>query len=185
MSLAQQQQLMTFEDYLAWSARQERGRYEFIDGGIVEMPAEGVEHNRVKSALWMALREAVAAAGFAGEALADGMAIRTRGGARAREPDAMVSATRVAPKSLFVPDPLIVAEVVSPSSERDDTGDKLDEYFSVPTVAHYLIVRPEKQLIVHHARSTDGTVRTSFVTGQNLMLDPPGLSIDLTPVWEA
>ena len=27
--------------------------------------------------------------------------------------------------------PLIVVEVASPSSERDDTGDKLVEYFSV------------------------------------------------------
>ncbi len=176
---------MTFEDYLAWSARQERGRYEFIDGGIVEMPAEGVEHNRVKSVMWIALRDAVASAGFPGDALADGMAIQTRGGARGREPDAMVSVTRVAAKSLFVPDPMIVAEVVSPSSERDDTGDKLDEYFSVPTIAHYLIVRPEKKLIVHHARATDGTVRTSFVTGATLILDPPGLTLDLAPIWAA
>jgi len=78
-----------------------------------------------------------------------------------------------------------VAEVVSPSSERDDTGDKLDEYFSVPTIAHYLIVRPEKKLIVHHARATDGTVRTSFVTGATLILDPPGLTLDLAPIWAA
>jgi Uma2 family endonuclease len=176
---------MSFEEYLAWSVRQE-GRYEFIDGEAVAMPSEGIGHSRVKFALAIAFRDAVRAAGFAGEALVDGPTIRTRGGLRGREPDAVVSWTRIAdPAALVVPDPVIVAEVVSPSSERDDTGDKLDEYFSVPSVEHYLIIRPEKKLIVHHARAHDGTVRTAFVTGPSLLLQPPGLTLDLAPVFAA
>ena len=61
----------------------------------------------------------------------------------AREPDAAVQCG-VAIRSQFVilVAPLIVVEVISPSSERDDTDEKLVEYFSVPSIHHYLIVNP-------------------------------------------
>ena len=186
MSLAHQTKRMTFDEFLAWSSRQERGRYEFIDGEILEMPAEGLEHNLVKLALANIFRDAAKAAGFAGTAVTDGMTVRTKGGTRGREPDAALTATPMTDrKAMVLPDPLIVAEVVSPSSERDDTGDKLDEYFSVPTIQHYLIVRPDKKLIVHHSRGDGGALRTTFVTGPALTLDPPGLTLDLAPLYEA
>ena len=49
-----------------------------------------------------------------------------------REPDAAVQCdVAIDLDSMVLEAPLIVVEVVSPSSERDDTGDKLVEYFSV------------------------------------------------------
>jgi Uma2 family endonuclease len=184
MSLAHQPHRMTFDEYLTWSSRQEHGRYEYIDGEVVVVPAEGADHNLVKLALAIVLRDAIKSAGFAGQAFTDGMTVKIRGGQRGREPDAAVTATPLADrKSLVLPDPLIVAEAVSPNSERDDTGDKLDEYFSVPSIQHYLIVRPEKKLIVHHARGEGAALRTTFVTGPALLLDPPGLTVDLAPVY--
>lgn len=176
---------VSFEDYPAWSARQPRGRYEYVNGEVVEMPSEGGLHNLVKLALAIALRDAAKRAGFQGTVFTDGMAIPLVG-KNWREPDAVVTATPVADKAaLYLVDPLIVAEVVSPTSIRDDTGDKLNEYFTVPTIQHYLIVRPEKKLIVHHARGTGGKLVTALVTDTNLRLDPPGLDVDLAPVFEA
>ena len=49
--------------------------------------------------------------------------------------------------------PLIVVEVVSPSSERDDSDAKLVDYFSVASIQHYLIVFSEKRVVVHHQRN--------------------------------
>ena len=185
MSLAHTSSPITFDDFLAWSARQEHGRFEFIDGEVVEMPAEGGVHNLVKWALANALRDAAKRAGFKGTVFTDGMSVNIQG-RRWREPDASVTATPVADKTArFLADPLIVAEVVSPNSERDDTDDKLNEYFSIPTIQHYLIVRPEKKLVIHHARSTGGKLVTAIVTEPELVLDPPGLILHLTPVFEA
>jgi Uma2 family endonuclease len=80
--------------------------------------------------------------------------------------------------------PLIVAEVASPSSERDDTGDKLVEYFTVPSIRHYLIVNPAKHVVVHHARDGDGQIATRILSDGQLDLTPPGMSLpvrDLLP----
>lgn len=180
MSLAKQDKHLTYDEFLAWTLRQERGRYEYIDGEIVELPSEGARHNLAKLELVRALQDACEAAGFSGTVFTDGMQVRTKGGHRGREPDASVSATPVTDLGTqVVTDPLIVVEVVSPSSERDDTGDKLDEYFGLPSLHHYLIVRPDKRLIVHHARGDGGEVKTTFVTGITLRLDPHGLVLDL------
>ena len=82
-----------------------------------------------------------------------------------REPDAAVQcgvATDL--DSTILEAPLIVVEVASPSSERDDTGDKLVEYFSVPSIRHYLIVKPERNVVIHHARKGGGDLTTRIVS---------------------
>ena len=54
-----------------------------------------------------------------------------------REPDAAVQCgAKVNLDSITLDAPMIVVEVVSPSSERDDTGSKLAECFSVPSILH-------------------------------------------------
>jgi Uma2 family endonuclease len=73
--------------------------------------------------------------------------------------------------------PLIVVEVTSPSSERDDTGEKLVEYFSVSRIHHYLIVNPVKKVVVHHARGQGGDISTRIVRSGEIVLMPPGLTV--------
>jgi Uma2 family endonuclease len=73
---------------------------------------------------------------------------------------------------------MVVVEVVSPSSERDDTGAKLVEYFSVESVQHYLIVNHEKRVVIHHER--DGQEIRTRIAGEDageLRLDPPGVTV--------
>jgi Uma2 family endonuclease len=77
---------------------------------------------------------------------------------------------------------LIVVEVVSPSSERDDTGDKLLEYFSVASIRHYLIVRPEQGAVIHHARAEGGEIVTRILTSGVIDLTPPGLSVPIEQI---
>ena len=95
-----------------------------------------------------------------------------------REPDAAVQcgvATDL--NSMILEAPLIVVEVTSPSSERDDTGDKLVEYFSVPSIRHYLIVKPVKNVVIHHARNETGDISTRIVTDGEISLVPPGMAV--------
>ena len=58
-----------------------------------------------------------------------------------------------------------------------DMRDKLRGYFTVASVQHYLIVDPEKQLLIYHARGEGDSLQTRLLSGGELHLDPPGLSI--------
>ena len=62
------------------------------------------------------------------------------------------------PDAIKLRDPMIVVEVLSPSTSARDVGAKLEDYFRLPSVQHYLIVRTENRTIIHHARGEDGII---------------------------
>jgi Uma2 family endonuclease len=84
-----------------------------------------------------------------------------------------------------VPAPIIVVEVLSPSTRRIDTSDKLAGYFRVPSVAHYLIIDQDKPLVLHHARGSGDTILTRVMTQGSIELDPPGLTVALLDIYAA
>lgn len=106
--------------------------------------------------------------------------------ATAYEPDALVyCGTKLAPSAVEVPNPVIVVEVLSPSMRSIDLSVKLADYFRVPSIAHYLIVDPEKPRLIHHARGGGEIILTRIVTANNIALDPPGLEIAMSDVYGA
>ena len=154
---------MNVNEYLAW-AREHPGRYELSDGEVVAMSPEGAGHAAVKFAVQTALLAGIRARGLACHMLPDGMTVRIDE-TTAYEPDALIyCGTKLAPSAIEVPAPIVVVEVLSPSTRRLDTSDKLAGYFRLPSVAHYLIVDPDKPLVLHHARGSGDTILTHVVT---------------------
>ena len=80
-------------------------------------------------------------------------------------------------------DPVVVVEVLSPSSPRPRRGAKLQDYFRLPTVRHYLILRTDTRSAIHHARGEDGVITTAILTEGALRLNPPGVFISLEVVF--
>jgi len=141
------------------------------------MAPERARHNLAKARVWQALGDGIARAGLPCTAFTDGMTV-VIDKHHAREPDAAVQCGDTDPDTLVLDAPVLVAEVVSPSFDRDDTGVKLVEYFSAASIHHYLIVNPEKRVVVHHAR--DGAdIRTRIVGDRagDLRFDPPGFAV--------
>jgi Uma2 family endonuclease len=168
---------MTVPEFLAWAAAQPRGRYELVRGEIVAMAPERARHNLVKAAVFRALSDAVARAGVPCSVFTDGMTV-VIDDEHSREPDAAVQCNVSTDlDSMVLEAPMIVVEVTSPSSERDDTGDKLVEYFLVPSIRHYLIVNPTKQVVVHHSRTEAGDIATRIVSDGEVHLFPPGITV--------
>ena len=69
------------------------------------------------------------------------------------------------------------ASVQSEVAFLRDTGAKLEDYFSLPSLQHYLIVKTENGAIIHHQRNPDGTILTRINRGGPLHLDPPGITL--------
>ncbi len=169
---------MTVDDYVAW-ARSHPGRYELVGGRPIQMAPETTGHIKVKALTWLALMDAIEAAELNLIAVSDGATVKIANDT-AFEPDALVYAGPELPGSeVIVPAPLIVVEVVSPSSGSRDSGAKLRGYFSVSSLEHYLVVDPDSQTVVHHRRSAGAEIATRALgPGDSLMLDPPGLTVD-------
>jgi len=104
------------------------------------MEAERVEHLEIKLAAATALIDAIRRARAPCQTLPDGAIIRISK-STAYEPDVMVRCGPRLPRgTLEIPDPVIVVEVLSPSSAGRDYGEKVDGYLSVASVQHYLIL---------------------------------------------
>jgi Uma2 family endonuclease len=175
---------MNVTEYLAW-AQAHPGRYELSDGAVIAMSPEGAGHAAVKFAVQTALLAGICARRLPCHMLPNGMTVPIDD-ATAYEPDALVyGGAKLAPSAVEVPAPVVVVEVPSPSTRRIDAGAKLAGYFRVPSVVHYLIVDPDKPLVVHHKRGSGETILTRIVTQGTIELDPPGLSVALKDFYES
>lgn len=169
---------LTVPEYLDWAAAQPKGRYELVNGEPVAMSPERLRHVVVKSHAWAALRDAIAKAKLPCTAFADGATV-VIDKTTAREPDAAVQCgTTFDLNSMVLDAPVIVVEVVSPSSEQEDNTAKFVEYFSLASVRHYLIIHPVKRVIIHHSRNEAGALASRIVTSGPIHLNPPGFSVD-------
>ena len=175
---------MTVDEYLAW-AEARTGSYELLNGVVHAMGPERAAHAEIKFALQAALLNAIRRARLPCDMLPDGTTVRVDA-STAFEPEALVyCGAKLPPSALEVPNPIIVAEVISPSSKKIDASVKLAGYFQVPSVKHYLIVDPDRPLITHHARRSDGASLARDVHEGAIVLEPPGLELDLAEVYGA
>ena len=142
------------------------------------------ERIRIKSRIWAALDRAIQRAGLDCEAIADGLTIEIDDDTD-YEPDAVVNCgPKLPPDATAASNPIIVVEVLSPSTQSIDTSDKLADYFRVPSIQHYLIVRAKRREIIHHTRSGSDIVARVVNIGK-IVLNPPGIEIELTDVYGA
>lgn len=176
-------QRMTRDQFHRWTEGQ-KGRYERIAGEPVARSPERIQHVRLKSRIWAALERAIRDGGLGCEALADGVTVEIDDDTD-YEPDALVNCgPAMHPDATVATNPVVVVEVMSPSSQSIDSGEKLADYFRLPSVQHYLVVRARKQEIIHHYRQGDDILSRPVNIG-SIRLDPPGIDLDIADVYAA
>jgi len=172
---------MSAEAFLKWAEAQDSGRYQLIGGEIVAMAPERVEHTLVKRLIADALDAAIAAAKLPCRAFVDGLGVKIDD-TTVFEPDALVHCGPPMRRgSLIAPNPVIVVEVISPTSARRDLAVKFTNYFRHPGVQHYLIAVMEEKSVIQHSRAGDGKLMSRIARdGDRLTLDPPGIEVSVS-----
>lgn len=175
---------MTVDEFLAWSVRQESGRYELQDGRVIKQQAQNVGHLRVKGRFYRMALEAIESGNLPFYAVTDGATVRISPDT-AYEPDALIAPLPMPDDTaLEIPNPVIVVEVLSPSSIKRDLADKLAGYFKVPSILHYLVLDPvEKEIIWHRRAATGGLEPPATMKDGKFSIDPPGLEIEVARVF--
>ena len=173
--------LLSVEAFLAEFEGRE-GVWQLLDGIPVAMSPERVEHTQTKFEAAIALREAVRAAGVPCRAYGEGLTIRIRDD-RAFVPDALVVCPPAPVGVIEIDNPLIVVEVLSPSTAALDHGVKLEGYFSLPSLAHYLILDPDRRVAIHHRRLWGDAIETRIFHEGTIRLEPPGLDVEVSDLF--
>ncbi len=175
---------MTADEFIAWAlTRPEGEHYELVGGEVVRMAPQRAGHVSTKSLVWLALRQSVRAHGLPCEVFGDGLGVRIDE-STFYQPDALVRCgVPLDKETMEIADPVIVVEVLSPSTESVDTGAKLLDYFRLPTMRHYLVVDDGKRSVIHYYRGA-GEIEMHIRDSGPFVLDPPGLTVVVESFFE-
>lgn len=175
---------MTVEQFFGWLDERraaldyDEPKWELFDGIPQMQESERWAHGRIKYKLTKALERALAVAGLPYEAAVDCLAVRI-GPGQAFQPDAVVFPAGVASDDdRTAPDPIIVAEVLSPSSVHTDLRTKARGYGQVGSVQHYLVLDPGTETVRHFRRQGSELIAPDEPVAGTILLDPPGTVLD-------
>jgi Uma2 family endonuclease len=167
----------TVEEFQAWHARQPE-RWEFIEGQPRLMAPASMTHSIIKRNVLRALDRSLEGSGC--EALVDGPQILTDD--ISAIPDAVVSCAPLDLSTPVIAQPSMIVEVMSPTSELDDTGRKWLAYRKIPSLRHYLVLAQDQRLVHVHTRAGD-VWRERFVSEGVLELDDPAVRLDVAALY--
>ena len=177
-------QSMNADEFLA-GAEGYDGRCELQDGELIVLSPESSSHLTTKSRAAIALTNAIARARATYEVLPDGAAVRISA-RTVFKPDATVyRGGRVSANNVALGDPVLALEVRSPFTAARDHLVKVEGYFSLPSLIHYLIVDSDEPWVICHSRGPDGVIETRFLREGTINLEPLGLEVraaDLFPM---
>ena len=145
---------MTADEFLAWESTQ-MDRHEFIRGAVFAMTG-GVDRNdTVAGNLYMKLRQHLR--GTPCRVYGSDVKLRVDAADCFFYPDLMVtcSAADLADR-LVKREPVLVVEVLSPSTAGFDRGAKFADYRRLPSLAEYLLVDVERLQCDLYRKGADG-----------------------------
>jgi Uma2 family endonuclease len=173
---------MTQNEFFDWAEAQDM-RYEFDGFQPVAMTVGNLGHSRVMRNINFQLTSRLR--GKPCEPLGPDAGVATVGDT-VRYPDAVVTCTRFDPRDRVVPNPVVVFEVVSPTSGRTDRIVKLHEYQAVPTIRRYVIVESDSGAVTVLSRDHEGEAFRAAGLTEDDTLDLPeiGIEIPVAAIYE-
>jgi Uma2 family endonuclease len=145
---------LSAEEFLAWDSTQTQ-RHEFIAGEIFAMSGASEAHVTTALNLAMTLRQHLA--GTPCRTFITDMNLQVEAADAYCYPDVMVTCSAADAGSPSVKrEPVLLAEVLSPSTAAYDRGDKFAAYRRIATLREYLLVDPDSRRVELYRLGADG-----------------------------
>jgi Uma2 family endonuclease len=174
---------MTRDQFFDW-AEAHGGRYEFDGFQPVAMTGGNLNHNQIAINILVALRGRLGGTGCRTHGMDAGVATV---GDTVRYPDVVVTCSPVDGFSRLVPNPVVVFEVISPTSGHTDRIVKLREYAAVDSIRRYVIVESASAGLTVHERQAAGQRWTVAPATVDDLLPLPeiGIAIPVAELYES
>jgi Uma2 family endonuclease len=170
------------EDYFALDNTVKSARYEYIDGKLRMLAGGSPNHsiiaNNIATILGYALRKK--------PCIVYNPDVRVQlTPTRYFHPDVTVGCDpRDADKEDAIEYPRILVEVLSPSTEAIDRGEKLQLYLNCPTLEEYLLVGSQKKSVEVYQRSGKKWILSVYNAGDVIHLDSIDVEIPFDEIYE-
>jgi Uma2 family endonuclease len=173
------EKLMSLDEFLVWE-RDRPEKYEYASGVITMMTGASLAHVTITMNLTFALRQVLRGTGcrpFANDA-------KVIAGTSVRYPNVAVTCKPISDADDVVPEPILIIEVISPSTEREDRGRKKFDYFATPSIRQYAIVEQDARRIDLYTRAGDHWTDEVVEGDAILDLSSIGVEMSLNTIYE-
>lgn len=180
---------VSIDEYLdrEWAAEQGGGRKaEYVAGEVREMPGGTWRHGLLIGNLTTELSSRLEGRPFG--VVPTEIRVRVSAGGPYYYPDVVVAP--VPPQILedrgeTLLDPVVLFEVLSPSTAEFDRGEKLANYTKMATLRDYVIVAQDSVRVDHFSRQEDGYWRVLIFESpeQKLTLPAVGVEVPLSRIY--
>jgi Uma2 family endonuclease len=158
MSVSSPQNYFSLEEYFALEKASER-RWEYWDGEVVCMSGASQEHGLICSNLQRRLNQAFENTGC--RVFTEGVPIDTPNLPPYRYPDASVVCGNPEFRTISgvgtLSNPVLIVEVLSPSTQTADRGAKFEAYKAIRSFSEYLLIESDTRYVVHYVKRSDGS----------------------------
>jgi Uma2 family endonuclease len=176
----------TYADYLAVEQHSAH-RHELIDGVIVAMAGGSDEHNAIAGRFAMLLGNRLEGA-CRYYTPDQRFWIASRGRARYSDGSVICGKPEHPPHDQqATTNPAVVVEVLSPSSQGDDDGDKRLDFQSLPGLQAYVLAYQDRRCVKVHRRDEGGNWRAEadvYVGDQSLSLPTLNAPISVAELYD-
>ncbi len=168
----------TPDEYLDWERLQPE-KHEFFGGEVFDMAGATFVHNQIVANVLGELRAALREKPC--HVSASDLRIKVPATGLYTYPDASV----VCGRPVFEDDkldtllnPLVLVEVLSPSTEDYDRGTKFTNYRTIPSFRDYVLVSADKVLVEYATRTDDGAwLLRDFKAGERIAIASIGIDL--------
>lgn len=170
--------------FLKWNADRKGTRCEFKDGEIIVHPGVSRNHSRVASAFVYALKTRltfdhwdISGSDFAVEI-----------GDDIRYPDVLVERRGADGDAYTTLDPVVLVEVLSPSSAGRDLRNKVEDYLGLPSLEAYIVASQDEPIVWIWQRdkvSREFPAEPTEIAGREreITLDALAISLPLAEIY--
>ncbi|MBI4748089.1 MAG: Uma2 family endonuclease [Acidobacteria bacterium] len=179
--------LYTLEEYFALEHAGD-ARYEYWQGEVVCMSGGSKEHSRIARNVNGHLFSKTT--GSSCEAFNSDSAVKTPELPPYRYPDASV----VCGKAIFeniqgidvLVNPVLLVEIISPTSEKRDMERKLEIYQAIPSVKEYLVIYSTKRQVIQFIKQESGEWSRLETTDEQgvVELTSVGCRLEMTDIYD-
>ena len=178
MSSAEQPEHLTVEQYLALG---EEAHYksEYIDGWVRAMIGPTLRHNLVKGNCFLALGNFLKGKSCRPFDSDTKVRIDRKGMKRFYYPHVQVVCESNQQTSVFQDTPVMIIEVLSPSTRRYDLDEKMTAYLGIASLQYYLVLEQHQPIAIIMRRAAKGFLRGE-VQGIDAKIELPWLGYTMT-----
>lgn len=170
---------MTLEAFLDWENQQEL-KHEFDGFQPVGMTGVTAAHSRIQVNLLGLLFNALR--GHRCQPHGSDLKIQVAG--RIRYPDAFIVCTQVSLGALVIHDPVVVFEILSPSTSDKDHFEKNLEYRDTPSIQRYVMLEQSRRGATVFSRDGGDWVGHVLTGDDGLSLPEVGITLSMAELYE-